>query len=108
MGNQPQNPKHKPKKLTKIQVEVACIKVKAHLELVKDRKSNDVRKSEKQLANMINGQSRNKTEELLLAEKIINDLKYIQACSTLMAYANTLKNYAGMIAESEGQANRLQ
>lgn len=48
--------------------------------------------------NLINGSVRNKTEELLLAEKIVNDLKYIQACSTLMAYANTLKNYAGMIA----------
>jgi hypothetical protein len=45
MGNQQQNPKHKPKRLSKIQVEVACVKVKAHLELVKDRKSNEVMKA---------------------------------------------------------------
>lgn len=65
-------------------------------------------KAEKALAGLVNGSTRNKQEELLLSEKIINDLKYIQACSTLMAYANTLKNFAGMIAESEGQAARLQ
>lgn len=41
MGNIPNsNPKNRPKKLTKMQVEIACIKVKAHLELVKDRKVN--------------------------------------------------------------------
>lgn len=43
MGNIPVqngNNKVKPKKLTKMQVEIACLKVKAHLELVKDRKVN--------------------------------------------------------------------
>jgi hypothetical protein len=57
---------------------------------------------------LVNGNIRNKTEELLQAEKIISDLKYIQACTTLIAYANTLRNFAGMIAESEGQAAKLQ
>jgi hypothetical protein len=110
MGNQPQagNRQFRPKKVSKTQVEIACLKVKAHLELVKDRKSNEVMKAEKAMVALVSGHSRNKTEELLQAEKIINDLKYIQACSTLIAYANTLRNYAGMIAESEGQAARLQ
>jgi hypothetical protein len=43
MGNIPiqnQNNKVRPKKLTKMQVEIACLKVRAHLELVKDRKVN--------------------------------------------------------------------
>jgi hypothetical protein len=57
---------------------------------------------------LVNGSVRNKTEEILQAEKIISDLKYIQACTTLIAYANTLRNFAGMIAESEGQAAKLQ
>jgi hypothetical protein len=60
------------------------------------------------MVGLINGSVRNKTEELLQAEKIISDLKYIQACTTLMAYANTLKNFAGMIADSEGNALKLQ
>lgn len=110
MGNQPNvgNKQFRPKKVSKTQVEIACLKVKAHLELVKDRKSHEVIKAEKAMAAMVNNPSRNKTEELLQAEKIINDLKYIEACTTLIAYSNTLRNFAGMIAESEGQAGRLQ
>ncbi len=50
----------------------------------------------------MNCQNRNKLEEVLLMEKIVNDLKYIQACTILIAYAASLRNYAGMIAESEG------
>lgn len=49
---------------------------------------------------MLNAKSRNKVEEVLQAEKVISDLKYIQACTTLMAYANTLKNNCAVIAES--------
>ena len=99
MGNVPnQNQKFKPKRLNKMQVEIACIKAKAHLELVKDRKINELMKDEKALVNMLNAKSRNKIEEVLQAEKVIADLKYIQACTTLMAYANTLKNNCAVIA----------
>ena len=57
-------------------------------------------KDQKTLVAMLNAKSRNKVEEVLQAEKVISDLKYIQACTTLMAYANTLKNNCAVIAES--------
>jgi hypothetical protein len=49
MGNLPQQQQQQqrvqPKRISKTQVEIACLKVKAHLELVKDRKSNEVMKA---------------------------------------------------------------
>lgn len=67
MGNTQQQGKFKPKRVSKTQVEIACLKVKAHLELVKDRKSNEVIKAEKTLTALVKGTTRNKTEELLQA-----------------------------------------
>lgn len=64
-------------------------------------------KDEKVLVGMLNAKSRNKVEEVLQAEKVISDLKFIQACTTLMAYANTLKNHSAVIAESEGNPLNL-
>jgi hypothetical protein len=57
-----QNRNFTPRKVSKTQIEIACLRVKAHLELVKDRKSNEVIKNEKALTALVNGQTRNKTE----------------------------------------------
>ena len=57
---------------------------------------------------MLNNKSRSKVEEILQAEKVIADLKFVQACTTLIAYANTLKNNGSIIAESEGNPLKLQ
>jgi hypothetical protein len=53
----------------------------------------------------INAPHRNKTEEILIAERIINGLKYAQgklyhniACNQLMAYATSLKGQANFLA----------
>lgn len=75
MGNEP------PKKKTRFnkgQIDIACMKTKIHLELMRDRKNAEIIKGEKELVNKIKGSSRNKTEEVLLMEKIVNGLKYSQ------------------------------
>ena len=59
MGNE------QPKKIgkaTKIQVDVASLKAKIHLELMRDRKNQEIIKSEKELVAKIKASSRNKTE----------------------------------------------
>jgi hypothetical protein len=45
-----------PKPITKLQVEIAAMKVREYLLLQKDRKSNEVVKNEKQLLILLNGE----------------------------------------------------
>jgi hypothetical protein len=80
MGNE------QPKKLsraTKGQVDIACLKAKLHLELHRDRKNNEIIKGEKELVAKLKGKSRNKVEEILIAERVVNGLKYAQGNSPL-------------------------
>lgn len=44
--------------------------------------------------------SRNKTEEILLAERVVNGLKYAQVCNQLIAYANSIRSQANFLAEN--------
>ena len=76
MGNE--QPKKKVSKATKPQIEVACLKAKIHLELIRDRKNAEIIKGEKELVARIKAKNRNKAEELLIAERVINGLKYAQ------------------------------
>jgi hypothetical protein len=66
-----------PKPITKLQVEIAAMKVREYLLLQKDRKSNEVVKNEKQLLILLNGEVRNRQEEYMLMEKIVTTLKYL-------------------------------
>jgi len=50
------------------------------------------------LVTKIKSPSRNKVEEILIAERIINALKYAQACNYLMSYCASLKPQANYIA----------
>lgn len=79
MGNE------QPKKLakaTKGQIDIACLKAKIHLELMRDRKNAEIIKGEKELVAKLRGKSRNKVEEILIAERVVNGLKYAQGiCS---------------------------
>lgn len=97
MGNE------QPKKITrasKTQIDMASLKAKIHLELMRDRKNNEVIKGEKELVNRVKSQSRNKTEEILLAERVVNGLKYAQACNQLMSYAVSIRAQANFISEN--------
>jgi hypothetical protein len=79
MGNE------QPKKLskaTKGQIDIACLKAKLHLELYRDRKNNEIIKGEKELVTKLRGKSRNKVEEILIAERVVNGLKYAQGNSS--------------------------
>ena len=73
MGNE--QPK-KVGRVNKTQIDMACLKAKIHLELMRDRKNAEVIKGEKELVAKIKNKSRNKTEELLIAERVVNGLKY--------------------------------
>jgi hypothetical protein len=66
-----------PKPITKLQVEIAAMKVREYLLLQKDRKSNEVVKNEKQLLILLNGEVRNRQGEYMLMEKIVTTLKYL-------------------------------
>ena len=75
MGN------NQPKKLqraSKGQIDIACLKSKFHLELYRDRKNNELIKGEKELVMKLQNQSRNKVEEVLIAERVTNGLKQAQ------------------------------
>ena len=81
MGNE------QPKKLaraTKPQIDIGCLKAKIHLELVRDRKNNEIIKAEKELVAKVKGNSRNKVEEILIAERVVNGLKYAQGKFSLI------------------------
>lgn len=68
-----------PKKLNRVnksQIDIASLKAKIHLELVRDRKHQEVIKGEKELVAKIKNKTRNKVEEILIAERIISGLKY--------------------------------
>ena len=70
-----------PKKLTRVtkaQIDIACLKARIHLELVRDRKNQEVIKGEKELVAKMKSNSRNKVEEILIAERVVNGLKYAQ------------------------------
>ena len=60
MGNE--QPKKKVSKATKPQIEVACLKAKIHLELIRDRKNAEIIKGEKELVARIKAKNRNKAE----------------------------------------------
>ncbi len=75
MGNdQPR----KLQKATKGQIDMACLKAKLHLELARDRKNQEIIKGEKELVAKVKSHSRNKVEEILIAERVVNGLKYAQ------------------------------
>lgn len=85
MGNE--QPKKIPR-VTKPQIDIGTLKARIHLELIRDRKNGEVIKGEKELVAKIKKPSRNKTEEILIAERIINGLKYAQGNSQDIQPAN--------------------
>ena len=92
--------------LTKTQVEVICLKIKGHIGIIKNKKIEDLANNEKELLIMINGKSRQKIEESLHVQKIISDLRYIEACDTLISYTILLKNNAEkIVAEKNNTFN---
>lgn len=81
MGNE--QPK-KMAKATKGQIDIASLKAKLHLELCRDRKNQDIVKGEKELVNKLKSKSRNKVEEVLIAERVVNGLKMAQGTILLI------------------------
>ena len=70
-----------PKKLskaTKGQIDIASLKAKLHLELNRDRKNQEIIKGEKELVSKMKGHSRNRVEEVMIAERVVNGLKMAQ------------------------------
>jgi hypothetical protein len=53
------------------------MKVREYLLLQKERKSNEAIKQEKQLLILLNGEVRNRQEEYIVMENIVNILKYL-------------------------------
>lgn len=70
-----------PKKIarvTKAQIDIGALKARIHLELFRDRKNGEIIKGEKELVAKVKGKTRNRTEELLIAERVVNGLKIAQ------------------------------
>lgn len=87
MGND--QPK-KMAKATKGQIDIACLKAKIHLQLCRDRKNAEIIKGEKQLVAKLKSKSRNKVEEILIAERVVNGLKYAQGILLIIQLAISL------------------
>jgi hypothetical protein len=75
------------KPISKLQIEIAAMKVREYLLLQKERKSNEAIKDEKQLLNLMNGEVRNRQEEYMLMEKIVGVLKYLNGKSKVIQLA---------------------
>lgn len=76
-----------PKKIarvTKPQIDIGTLKARIHLELFRDRKNNEIIKGEKELVAKIKNKTRNKTEELLIAERVVTGLKLAQGISCMI------------------------
>jgi hypothetical protein len=65
-------------RVTKAQIDIGTLKARIHLELFRDRKNAEIIKGEKELVAKIRGKSRNKTEEVLIAERVVIGLKLAQ------------------------------
>lgn len=79
-----------PKKIarvTKPQIDIGTLKAKIHLEIYRDRKNAEIIKGEKELVGKIRGKTRNKTEEVLMAERVVTGLKQAQSRSLLIQLA---------------------
>lgn len=57
--------------------------------------------------NKVKAKSRNKTEEALVAERVINGLKYAQACNQLAAYAASIRGQANFLAENMNNPQKI-
>lgn len=75
--------------MTKAQIDVGALKARIHLELFRDRKNNEIIKGEKELVAKIKSKSRNKTEEILLAERVVNGLKLAQGISYFIKHVTS-------------------
>lgn len=73
MGNEAPKKNYDPK-MEKMKFEIACIKVKAHLEIQRDRRVGEVSAKEKQLYTMVTYPSRSKQDELYKASSIVTDI----------------------------------
>ena len=82
-----------PKKITKVtkaQIDIGTLKARIHLELMKDRKNNEIIKNEKELVGKMKSKSRNKMQEIMNAERVVNGLKYVQGIILFIQYATYL------------------
>ncbi len=67
------------------------------------------------MVNKIKSKSRNKVEELLIAERVVNGLKYAQginifntACNILISYATLIRAQASYIADNMKDPVKMQ
>lgn len=72
--------------MEKQKLEIACMKVKGHLEIQRDRKLAQANGKEQQLIIMINNASRSMIEEKHKAAAIISDIAFIDACNIVIRY----------------------
>ena len=82
-----------PKKIarvTKPQIDIGTLKARIHLELYRDRKNGEIIKGEKELVGKIRSKTRNKTEEILIAERVVTGLKQAQSSYLLIQLATCL------------------
>lgn len=107
MGNSQPNKKYD-KSLEKQKFEIACIKVKAHLELQRDRRQNEINGKEKALHKMISLPTRSKQDECHKASSIITDKNYVKACNIIIRFSDIVKDRSMHICESKGKSEKIE
>ncbi|KAL4450251.1 hypothetical protein ABPG74_008957 [Tetrahymena malaccensis] len=101
MGNQPPPKQYNPR-MEKQKLEIACMKVKGHLELQRDRRMGQANAKEQQLILMINSPTRSMVEEKHKAASIVSDISFIDACNIVIRCCDILKDRSMHICESKG------
>lgn len=85
MGNEQPKPKAPPK-MDRIKLDVACLKVKAYLELNRDRRVNEALKKERALDAVMKSPSRIRVDEYQKLSSLVLDVNFIDACNLVIRY----------------------
>lgn len=102
MGNQTPKPRAV---LKRFDIEVTCNKIYHHLELVKNRKINELATREKTLRDSIKAGKRTYPEVLVEMITIVNLFKTIRAAKIIMRYCTIIKEHSLQIVDASRNKN---
>lgn len=76
--------------MDRVKLDVACLKVKAYLELNRDRRVNEALKKERALDAIMKSPSRIRVDEYQKLSSLVLDVNFIDACNLVIRYKRNL------------------
>ncbi|KRX01870.1 hypothetical protein PPERSA_00492 [Pseudocohnilembus persalinus] len=111
MGNEQgkgsQKNKHKIS-LTKQNIELLLVKLKGHLELIRDKRTGQLQKKVKELSCMMLANQRDREQEVYKMVSLQEDEQFVAGVNILLRYIHILQDRSLLIEQSRGDAQKLQ